>query len=497
MKAINKIFICLVLTALVIYSCDDEDFAGDNVYSGYSFVRFHLVLDGDSVPLEGGFNEYGRQTVDAYNHKLIKPGKIPVVLTSANELDGEITVDYTTSKTGDFTGYTQSPIGQLTFSRNKLIDTIIIDISERWDTSQVNQLQFELTDVSDPSVQIGSLNDYMPNNKLTFSFGKLTTTCTMPLNRIEIEGLAGESFDFDVDFPKGLFVSEVDGMNLFVSNDGFDYTLTQHPLKKGDTKVTYTLTLDENINNDDVYFESTLSLIEDLAYVPQGNKTLQIVKPIKVDRDKSTFPASNFYNLNDPYYRTYLEMWYYDEGDAVSEWKSSSQFTYPVVVGADDPNGVLYSDRGTPDDTSDDIYHHAYKLKFDSPNAGRTTNAFAMKSIFNNEYTDADKSPGFNIAEALEFYPKDGNNPNEGNVLVISQFLTISSKEDKSYTIGIKGSGTYHKVSEGLWEIVLTVKFTNDELWGGTQEVHYHMYNSRSYQDPDLLDVKGVTPVDL
>lgn len=506
MKAIKNIFTGLVLTALLIYSCDDDDFTGNNVYSGPSFVRFHLVLDRDSVPLDGGLNDYGRQTVDAYNHKLIKPAKIPVVLTTADKLSEEVTVHYSTVKTGEFAAYTQSPVNQLSFGPNKYIDTIIIDIDERWDTSKVNQLKFELLEVSDPSISIGSLNDAAPNDKLTFNFGKLITTCTMPTSRIEIEGIQGETFDFKVDFPNGLFVSELESIDLFERNDGFEYTLTQHPIKKGDLSIGYTFTLNENINNDDAFFESRIDLRDDLAYTAIGNTSLQIVKPIKVERDKSTDPASHFYNLSDPYYRTRGEIWWYDEVDNVSEWQSFSTFAHPVIVAApnpSDPNdpkheyAVLHAGEDTPDDPSDDVYHHAFKIKFASPNSGRTTNPFALKKLLGNYYADEDQSPGFNIAEALEYYPKDGNNPNEGTVMVVSQRLVISNKEGKVYEIDIKGSGAYSKVSDTLWEMELTVSFTNDELWGGTNKVHYHIFNSLGYQEPDLIDVQGATAVEL
>ncbi len=40
-------------------------------------------------------------------------------------------------------------------------------------------------------------------------------------------------------------------------------------------------------------------------------------------------------------------------------------------------------DMGTPD-ASDDIYHHAFRVGFNSPNATGTTNSFDLKRWFNN-----------------------------------------------------------------------------------------------------------------
>ncbi len=494
MKAIRNIILGIVCV-LIVQACSPDDFIGETYYSGPSYLRFFLVLDSDSIPLEGGASKNNNPSVENYTHKLIKPIKIPVALT-ASEINEEVTVEYSTVKTGTYSGYTQSPLDQLRFSKDKLIDTIFIEINERWDTSEVNQLEFELTKVSDPSISIGSLNSHQKNKKLTVSFGHLETTYTFPSNRKVVEGRKGEAFEFSVDFPKGFFMDELESEELFVANDGFDYTLTRNPIKKGDTQITYTCTLDEDINIDDRYYESILTLRDDLAYLAIGNKNLQIVKPLKVERDKAANPAAHFYNLNDPYYRTYGEMWIDYDADGISDWRSFTQFTFPMVVDADDPNAVLYSDGGNSD-PSDDVYHHAFKVRIDSPNAGRTTNAFGMKYLFNDEYTDADKSPGFNIDDALEFFPKDGTSTTEGTVLVTSQYLTISGTSRSSYLIGIKGDGTYSEISDGLYEIILTIEYTNDELWGGKQEVHYHIYNSNVYAEPAPLDIAGPAAVDL
>ena len=493
MKVIKHILLTLGII-FIMAACSDEEFIGVTLYNGPAFVRFHLILDSDSVPYEN-YIRNDKIATEAYTHKSLRTIKVPVLLTSSN-IENNITVQYSVTKEGDFSDYEIMPSNGLVFKDSQLSDTIKILFNKRWQNEKPTKLTLKLESSDDESVYIGNLNDSMANKQLDISLGEISTTASFNTNRIEIEGIKGETFDFSIDFAKGMTIDEIENLELFEATNSFLYSLIRQPINKGDVKINYSCTLLENINLDDVFFESLLVLREDNNYIPIGNTVLQIVKPIKVERDKNASPASHFYNLNDPYYRTYMEMWFYDEGDAVSEWKYSSQFTYPVIVDAGDPNGVLYSD-GETTDPSDDVYHHAFKVRFDSPNAGRTTNSFGLKGIFNNEYTDSDKSPGFNIAEALEFYPKNGNNPEEGTVLVISQFLTISSKDDKQYIIGIKGSGNYFKVSDDLWEIVLTVEFTNDELWGGTQTIHYHMYNSKNYQEPDLLDFEGVKPVNL
>ena len=188
-------------------------------------------------------------------------------------------------------------------------------------------------------------------------------------------------------------------------------------------------------------------------------------------------------------------MW--DSGDEVCEWQAFNAFTYPVIVDKDDDNAVLYSDNGTEDD-SDDIYHHAFRIGFNSNNIGRTTNSFNLKRWFNNESTNADVSPGFNIPEALEFYPKDGVSETEGTVLVIPQIITVSSKEGVSHNISISGEGTYQEISAGLFEITLEFKATNEEVFGGTQVSYYRIYNNNSYGgNPEPIDYGCVEPVDL
>ena len=66
----------------------------------------------------------------------------------------------------------------------------------------------------------------------------------------------------------------------------------------------------------------------------------------------------------------------------ICEWANSSVFPKPVVVTKDNVNGFLYSNNGTPNDESDDIYHHKYKLGFVGNFAPVGTNPFAFRNLF-------------------------------------------------------------------------------------------------------------------
>ena len=174
---------------------------------------------------------------------------------------------------------------------------------------------------------------------------------------------------------------------------------------------------------------------------------------------------------------------------------------HPVVVGKDHPNAILYDDMGTLD-PADDIYHHAFRIGFNSPNAGRTTNSLNLKRWFENEYTDEDESPGFNIPQALEFYPdNNGTSATSGVVKVVSQDLLISGKQGDgslvAYTLYIEGEGEYMEIRDGVFEITLELRVTNMELFGGTRLAKYKIFNTSDYDDPIDLTEGCFQPMEL
>ncbi|MGQ1785661.1 MULTISPECIES: hypothetical protein [unclassified Saccharicrinis] len=494
MKVTKVLFILII--AITFLRCDSDDITGEMTYNGSPFVRFFLLTNSNNEPFEAGDVKDNSETaLEEYTHESIKPLKIPVVLTYPG-LDKEITVEYSSDVTGNFDGLNVSP-ANLSFGPDNFTDTITVNFNKRWNADDDIKIDFVLVDTSDENVNLGHLNSELKNKNLALSLGTVNTSVSFSDNRKEIDGLVGERIEFEILFNKGFLPEEVESLQLFDQIKEFDYVLERELDLVNFSKIKYILTLNENINDDDVEYTTKLKLVEESLYQSSGNSSFWIVKPIKIPRDKKVFTASNFYNLSDPYYRTYGENWMDYNSEPGCEWTAFNTFTYPLVVPATDSMAVLYSDNGTSD-TNDDVYHHAFKVGFYSPNAGRTVNSFNLKRWFTNDYTDEDKSPGFNIRDALEFFPKDGTSASEGIVKVTGQELTISNKTYEEFKIEISGSGTYQEVSEGLFEIILVLKAYSEELFGGTRESHYRIYNKNSYGgDPEPLSEGCFEPQEL
>ncbi len=494
MKIINIILLTVLAVCLFI-QCD-SDSIGETVYSGQAYVRFNAILGKDDAILEADDNMLGNvSAAEEYTHSSLFPVKIPVALTYPN-LDKEIEVKYSVDGPDeDF--YTISPAETLNFNSNSLTDTIVVTFSDRWTSEDEFHFYFALESVSDDNIHIGTLNDSIANNTLDVTLGEVNGTFTFSDNLLEISGTEGEQTEFYVNFENGFIPEEIEGESLFSETPGFDYTLEQIIEDSNYESVKYILTLNESIDNDDVSYKSTFSLNEGLMYEATGNTSLQITKPIKVDRDVSTNPAAYFYDLSDTYHKTYGENWIYSSGDDACAWQSWNAYSYPVEVDKDDDGAILYSDNET-DDESDDIYYHAFRFGFNTIVESNTVNSFNLKRWFNNESTSSSISPGLNITSALEFYPEDGTSTTNGTVQVISQSIVIGNKDGDQYTIEISGEGTYELVDEDLMEISLTFVATNEELFGGSRISYYKIYNSNNYGgDPEDIESDCYDAIDL
>ncbi len=495
MKTINIILFTLLATCLFI-KCDSDGINGETVYSGLAYVRFNVILDKNDAIIEADDNMLGSSAaVEEYTHSSLLPVKIPVVLTYP-DLDKEVTVTYNLEGPDeDF--YTVSPSETLTFDKNNLTDTIVVSFTNRWTSEDDFHLYLALESVSDDNIHIGQLNDSLVNKTLDITLGEVNGTFTFSDNLLEITGTEGEQIEFYVNFENGFIPEEIESESLFSETPGFDYTLEQI-IEDGNYEfVKYILTLNEAIDNDDVSYKSSFTLNQNLIYEATGNTTLQITKPIKVDRDVNTNPASYFYDLSDTYHRTYGENWIYSSGDDACSWQSWNAYSYPVEVDKDDDGAILYSDNGT-DDESDDVYYHAFRFGFNTITEGNTINSFNLKRWFNNESNSSSISPGFNIQSALEFYPEDGTSTTNGTVQVISQSIGIGNKDGIQYTIDISGEGTYGLVDEDLMEITLTFVATNEELFGGSRVSYYKIYNNNNYGgDPEDIEADCYDAINL
>ncbi|WP_276380340.1 hypothetical protein [Flavobacterium sp. H4147] len=478
-----KILSLLVAAAALLSSCSKDDYRLDSTVD--PFVRFNFLTTSAGVPLEYPAVSTSTVPLSSYENKSVKTLKIPVALTHTN-LKSAVSASFSAvSSSNDNESFTVNPVNELVFQGTKLTDTIFVSFNKRWTENQSITLKLET--ISDPNIHIGNLNTTYPNNSFKIDLGTIATNYTFPVNRIVIKGEAGETVDFKVNFPNGFFPSEIDNLEIFKFLDGFNYSLSHDPYGDNRSSITYHLTLLENIQNDDVYYESSISLVNTGNYTATGNTILQIVKPIKSTRDVNSNPASKFYDLSNQFYLTYGETWFDKSGTCA--WQAYNAFTFPVVVTKDHENAILYSDKGTTN-PNDDVYHDAFRIGFNVASGTNTTNSFNLKRWFSNESTTAANSPGFNITSALEFFPANGNSKTEGNVLVIPQYITITGTNKNSHSIAISGSGTYKEISSGLFEITFELKLTNEELFGGTVTAQYRMYNNKTYPKPAALSIE-------
>lgn len=483
-----KIFSLLIIT-VVFSSCSKDDYKLGSRTD--PFLRFNFLVKSDNTPVEFPAVNGGLVPQSSYENKSVKTLKVPVTLTS-QALKNTVTAHFSATTTGDSESFSVNPVNELSFSGTKLTDTIFVSFDKRWKDNQSITLKLET--VSDPEIHIGNLNTEYLNDTFKINLGTAATSYTFPVNRIVLKGEVGETVDFKVNFPNGFIPSEIEDLDFFKFLDGFSYSLKHDDFGTNRNSITYHLTLLENIQNDDVYYETDISLVNTANYNATGNTILQLVKQIKSVRDIQANPASKFYDLSSAFYLTYGETWFDKSG--VCAWQAYNAFTFPVVVTKDHENAILYSDKGTTN-PNDDVYHDAFRIGFNVTSGTNTTNSFNLKRWFSNESTTGANSPGFNITSALEFFPANGNSKTNGNVLVIPQYITITGTNKNSHSIAISGAGTYKEISTGLFEIVFELKLTNEELFGGTVTAQYKMYNNKTYPKPAALSIACPKEVDL
>lgn len=498
---IKRILLIVAGIFLVLFSCDRLE---REVYENADgrYVRFNLQIDNDGNQVQFGEVNPSAAVVSFFEQKSVETLAIPVTITS-EALPEKVEVTFSVDTAGGYDAFTVAPAdGVLEFEGTRLTDTIYIDYLSRWEGDGDSQILLALESVSDDSIMIGQPNDVEKNDNLTISLEALNLRYRLPLqSSIEILGEAGEVVDLEVSFPDGLFPDEIEGVDLLVNLDAdFAYSLEQLPFDADSREVVYRLTVDEAIDDDLLLFMAEFELADLDNYQVAGNSRVTIIKPVRVDRDNALNTAANFYDVSNSLYRTYGENWMdYNEDDTCA-WQSFNTFTYPVEVSSNHPNAVLGDDGGNTD-PSDDVYYHAFRIGFNSPNAGNTTNSFNLKRWFNNESNDGEYSSGFNITQALEFFPDDGTSAVSGTVLVVPQDLLISTRLEpevyRSYTISIEGEGTYMQIADGVFEITFELRATNQELFGGTRTALYKIWNTNDYDDPVEIGESCFKPMDL
>lgn len=486
---------------LVLCSCDRPE---REVYENADgrFVRFNLQIDKNGKQVQFGEVNPAADVVSFYEQKTVETLAIPVTITSET-LQERVEVTFSVDTVGGYDAFAVEPAdGVLAFEGNILTDTIFIDYLSRWEGDGDSQIVLELETVSDDSIMIGHPNSVEKNDKLTISLEELNLRYYLPvMNTIEILGEAGEEVLLVVSFPDGLFPDELEEVDLLVNTSAdFIFSLERLPFDADSREIVYRFTLGEPLDEDLFMFRAEFTLAALDVYLLSGNSKLTVVKPVLVERDNALNTAANFYDVSNSLYRTYGENWMDFNEDDTCEWVSFNAFTYPVEVASNHPHAVLADDGGN-DDPADDVYHHAFRIGFNSPNAGNTTNSFNMKRWFNNESNDGEYSSGFNVTQALEFFPDDGTSAVSGVVKVVPQDLLISTRIEtdvyRSYTIAIEGEGEYVEIADGVFEITLELRATNAELFGGTRTALYKIWNTNDYADPVDIGEECFQPMDL
>jgi hypothetical protein len=479
MQDIKKLVVFILLFSFC--TCTEEEPLSFDSSIG-SFVQFRLQVKNNNNLIEFPIVDNRTRSVSYYSKDNFKELKIPVTFTTA-ALDAEVSINFST-EISNLQGVEITPKNALTFTNEKRVDTIYIKFNKRWDTSINPKIKLALVSSSDPKINLGIPNNINPNNELTIDFKRLDFSYQFATpNKKEIIGYLNEQVTIDVIFPNGYVQSEIENEVLLIEEfSNFDYTLDREPLTNS-TKISYNLTLNNTINIPVLNFETRfkMTLLDDYTLV--ASDIFSVRKPVIIDRDNAVNTASEFYDLSNAFYRTFGENWLFDSGDNRCEWLSFFAFTYPVVVAANHPNAILFDDLGTIN-TNDDVYHHAFRVGFNSPNFGVTTNSFNLKRWFTNEASNSSNSPGFNIPEALAFFPENGNSTEGGIVRVIEQDLVISGRNGNTYVIRISGQGTYQKINNNLFEISLTLHAENNVLFGGIVSSKYLIYNHSNYPNP-------------
>ena len=490
------LFPLLPLLLLLTPACSEQRQTGEQLFEGPSHVRFFLLVDNNNQPLPAGQVDASLIPVEAYTHTALTSIDIPVALSLAeNSVADGITVRYAVEVQGDYTGYELTPGEALSLSRSNPVDTLRLNLTERWEATDSVSFRLRLTEVDALEVGLGSPTQDGLGRELLIRLGEVQPSYALSTNRLELNGNAGEQVEFSVAFPNGFLPNDLPD-TLLRAERNFDFTLERLPLQPGAQQLDYRVTLDEALDQDDLSFESTLTLLDLPGYTLQGSPELLLIKPTLVARDNSLNLAAEFYDLTDPFFRVFGHHWLDFNADDTCAWNDFFAFSFPVEVGANHPHAVLYDDQGTSD-PRDDVYHHAFRVGFNSPNVGRTTNAFNLKRWFDNEATDAEDSPGFNVPEAIEFYPENGSNPDRGTMAVIEQDLLIAARSGTAYTLRIAGGGTYQRAADGTIEVQFTLSVTNQTLLGGTRTDTYRFYNYNPTQEPPPLPDACGKPIGL
>lgn len=487
MKAI-KIIILSLFVAVVLTNCTENE----TPVLENSFVRFGLLVNTNGQALE--FPQVNQSLIETetFNQVNLRTLKVPIVLSSALR-DAPVEVFYEITNSGNYNGFTVSPANSVIIEAGTLTDTVEVSFQSRWNQATDNSIKLRITGTSDPSVQIGFPNEVRKMDELTVVLGDLESTrYFFNQNLYNLTGTLNEELFIPISFSQPITNSTIGDFNFIETSfeavsscdgDGaqFDFTLERLPFQDGATTIIYKLKVLEATP-----FASNLklSLTSGLTdYVIFGTNQTNVFKPDFVARQGDV--AKHFYNTADAFYRTFGKAWYLNPSTNQCDWSDFNAFTKPVAV----PQGSEF-DNGNG--------FHKYRIGFVANTPPIGTNPFDLRRFYSGANVT---SPGYNISQAIEFFPENGNSTTRGTVKVIAQTLTfIRSSNSTAVNVSICGSGNYFfDASNNRWVIYLELNADETQINGNSNVIKpmYIYSNNNNYVDPPALDVACATRLNL
>lgn len=487
MRAINYLLV-LLLVAISFTSCTEHD----SPELENSFVRFGLLVNANGQALEFPQVNASFPETDVFNQVSLKTLKIPVILSSVPR-ETAVEVFYEVITEGDFYNFTVAPTNSLIFQPGTLTDTVRVSFQSRWNQIGTKSIKIKITATSDAAIEIGWPNQDRKMNEITILLGDLEATrYFFNQNLYNLAGTINEELLIPISFSQPISNADVGDFNFIATSfealsicDGagaaFDFTLEKLPFQDGATTIFYKFKLLETTP-----FASNLKLSLNSGltdYVIFGTSQTNIFKPDFVVRQGDV--ATHFYNVADVLYRTYGKAWYFDPTTNSCDWSNFNTFTKPVPV----PAGSEF-DNGNG--------FHKYRIGFVGNTPPIGTNPFDLRRFYGGANVT---SPGYNISQAIEFFPENGNSTTQGTVKVIAQTLTfIKSSTNTAINIPICGSGNYFfDAVNNRWTIYLELHCDETQI-NGNNDVVKRMYiysNNNNYVDPPALSGGCATRLNL
>jgi hypothetical protein len=484
MKAIRSIWIIALL--LFVLGCER-----DTDLQEFNFVRFGLTVNSDGFPLEYPQVRTNLQEVETFTHANFTPLKIPVVLSSSLS-NSPTEVYYTATTEGSYSGYTFSSINKVVIPAGKLVDTLTVAFNSVWSSSDVgvSKLKLQITGTSRENVTVGYPNSIKTNKTLTIALGALDKKYSLEQTLYAIQGNINEEIPIKVKFNAPIDNATQNGFDFlseeFISIspcepnvNSFAYTITQEPYTGLVYEITYKLKLLQTVSAET---NLKITLNSGLPDWQITNITQANVRKLQDTQNRVGDPAAFWYNVADANHRTFGKAWYLNSSSNSCDWSNFFAFTKPlsVPIGSEFDNG-----QG----------RHRFKIGFNTSSTTNTTNPFDFRRFYQGASV---ASSGFNIAEAIEFFPTTANT---GTLKIIPQTLIIvKNSNNQPFAIPICGSGSYSFDNVNNRYIMYVEVVCDETSVNGNNNVIKRMYiysNNNGYVDPPALTLSCSPRINL